>query len=290
MKFRTPIPLPEYPFRIAPTDTLMLLGSCFTQHIGDFFENSRFKVQVNPFGTLFNPCSIALALNLLLQKEHFDEKYIYKHEPYYVSFAHNTTFSRTDVTELKQLIDNQIENSSDFLHQAQYLFLTLGTAYCYRFKERNLIVSNCHKIPNHQFEKIRLSVEEIVALFEPILAIFRQEMPSLKVIFTVSPVRHLSDGFHENTLSKAMLHLSIEQLVQRFENTYYFPSYEIFQDDLRDYRFYDTDLCHPSPIAIQYVKECVAQTFLTAETQQWAEQNSKETLRRKHRKIMNNEQ
>ena len=281
MKFRSEIVLPQYPFSLNPQAKIMLIGSCFTTHIGQFMSESGFETCINPFGTLFNPYSIAQGLNLAITPQHYDERYIYKHEDCFVSFAHNTFFNRNKYDEFIQNIKEQLNSTQQFLKQTQYLFITFGTAFCYKFTERNLIVANCHKIPNNQFDKIRLSVDEIVAFFNPFFEWQQRENKALKVIFTVSPVRHLNDGFHENTLSKSILHLAIEQLMKN-KQTYYFPAYEILNDDLRDYRYYTLDLCHPSDAAIQYIRECVAQAFFLPKTQQWAAVNRKRLLAEHH--------
>jgi hypothetical protein len=281
MKFRSEIALPQYPFSFNSQAKILLMGSCFTTHIGQFMSESGFETCINPFGTLFNPYSIAQGLNLAITPQQYDEHYIYRHEDHFVSFAHNTFFNRKEHNDFLQNIEKQLNNTHHFLKQAQYLFITFGTAFCYKFIERDLIVANCHKIPNHQFEKLRLSADEIATFFTPFLEWRQRENGSLKIIFTVSPVRHFSDGFHENTLSKSILHLAIEQLMKN-EQTYYFPAYEIVNDDLRDYRYYTIDLCHPSDAAIQYIRECVAQAFFSPKTQQWATTNRKQLLAERH--------
>ena len=281
MKFRSEIILPQYPFSLNPQDKIMLIGSCFTTHIGQFLSEAGFETCINPFGTLFNPHSIAQDLNFAIAPQHYDDRYIYQHENHFVSFAHNTFFNRKKHADFLKNIENQLNNTHHFLKQAQYLFITFGTAFCYKFIERDLIVANCHKIPNQRFEKLRLSVDEIVAFFNSFFEWRQRENRALKVIFTVSPVRHLNDGFHKNTLSKSILHLAIEQLMKH-EQVYYFPAYEILNDDLRDYRYYTLDLCHPSDVAIQYIRECVAQAFFSPKTQQWAAANRKALLAERH--------
>jgi len=281
MKFRSEIILPKYPFNIDPEAKIMLMGSCFSSHIGQFLSESGFETCINPFGTLFNPHSIAQGLNLAITPQQYKEYYIYQHENHYISFAHNTSFNRENLDDFLQNITDQLDKTNSFLKDAQYLFITFGTAFCYRFIERDLIVANCHKIPNYKFEKLRLSVEDIITFFKPFLEWRNQENKALKIIFSVSPIRHLSDGFHENTLSKSILHLAIEQLLTH-EDTYYFPAYEIMNDDLRDYRYYTIDLHHPSDVAIQYIRECVAQTFFSPDVQQWAANNRKVLLAERH--------
>ena len=267
MKFRTEIPTPKYPFDINYQDKLMLLGSCFSDHIGNFFQEMRFDTLSNPFGTLFNPVSIANALKMCINPELFNEQYIDFFNEKWISYAHHGKFSHPDKETFLQNIRQNLDKAHDFLSSANYLFITFGTAYCYRLIERDLIVANCHKIPANQFEKQLLTIEQIVGLYQDLLEQLRQFNPKLKIIFTVSPVRHLADGFHENQISKSTLHLSVNQLVEN-TNTFYFPSYEMVQDDLRDYRFYAADLCHPSDAAVTYIREKLTDAFFTPETQE----------------------
>lgn len=267
MKFRTEIPTPEYPFHISYQDKLMLLGSCFSDHIGNFFQEMRFDTLSNPFGTLFNPVSIANALKMCMNPELFNEQHIDFFNEKWISYAHHGKFSHPDKETFLQNIRQNLDKAHDFLNSANYLFITFGTAYCYRLIERDLIVANCHKIPANQFEKQLLTIEQIVGLYQDLLEQLRQFNPQLKIIFTVSPVRHLADGFHENQISKSILHLSINQLIDN-TNTFYFPSYEMVQDDLRDYRFYAADLCHPSDAAVTYIREKLTDAFFTPETQE----------------------
>ena len=282
MKFRTEIPTPKYPFNISYQDKLMLVGSCFSDHIGNFFQEMRFDTLSNPFGTLFNPVSIANALKMSMNPELFNEQYIDFFNEKWISYAHHGKFSHSDKETFWQNISQSLNRAHDFLASTNYLFLTFGTAYCYRLIERDLIVANCHKIPANQFEKQLLTIEQIVGLYQDLLKQLRQFNPLLKIIFTVSPVRHLADGFHENQISKSILHLSVNQLIDN-TNTFYFPSYEIVQDDLRDYRFYAADLCHPSDAAVSYIREKLTDAFFTLETQERMKKVVKENKAQGHR-------
>ena len=283
MKFRTEIPTPKYPFNISYQDKLMLVGSCFSDHTGSFFQEMRFDALSNPFGTLFNPVSIATALKISLEPSLFNEQHIDFFNEKWISYAHHGRFSHPDKETFWQNISQSINRAHDFLVSADYLFLTFGTAYCYRMIERDLIVANCHKIPANQFEKQLLTIGQIVTCYQKMLMQLQQFNPKLKVIFTVSPVRHLGDGFHENQISKSILHLSIHQLVDN-TFTFYFPSYEILNDDLRDYRFYAADLCHPSDAAVTYIREKLTEAFFTPETQEQMKEVVKENKAQGHRK------
>lgn len=266
MLFRSNIPAPQFPFKIDYDNPMMLLGSCFSDNIGNYFYRHRFDVCSNPFGVLFNPISIDRAVRLMLNPQTFDkERYFFKNRDLWVSFAHHGRFSRENFEVFEQNIDEQLEQAASFLQHTDYLFITFGTAFCYKFIPRDLIVSNCHKIPNNQFERIRLDVKKIVSQWNETLRLLKENFPNMKVIFTVSPVRHAGDGMHENTLSKSVLLLAVEKLVDN-ETSFYFPSYEFLMDDLRDYRFYAKDLCHPNDLAIEYLEEKVAESFFTPQT------------------------
>ena len=285
MQFRTIIPAPQYPFEITPNDTVMLVGSCFSDNMGHYFDVHRFDVCSNPFGVLFNPISIDRALRFMLQPDLFDKnRYFYKYRDLWVSFAHHGRFSKENYEVFEAEIEQNLQESSDFLYKTRYLFVTFGTAFCYKFIPRDLIVSNCHKIPNHQFERMRLDVKKIVSQWNSTLKLLKDAVPEMKVIFTVSPVRHLSDGAHENALSKSELLLAVDKLVDN-ENTFYFPAYEYLMDDLRDYRFYSKDLCHPNDMAVSYLEEKLADAFFSEETREQMVEIEKENRFLNHRKF-----
>ena len=284
MKFRTALCPPQYPFHIGYEDPVMLVGSCFSDHIGQFFARSGFPTCSNPFGTLFNPVSIAQDIGFLLDPASFDESWYLPFNGRWVSLAHYSKFSHADKDVFLQRIHQQMSDASEFLRSAHYLFVTWGTAYVYRHHDRNRIVANCHKMPASCFGKERLSINHIIDVYQPLFERLRQYNNELRIVLTVSPVRHLGDGFHENTLSKSVLHLAAEQLVDN-DTVFYFPAYEILQDDLRDYRFYAADLCHPSPSAVAYIEELLSQSFFTAATESLRKQKEKEFKASQHRPI-----
>lgn len=285
MQFRTNIPAPQYPFDINYNSSIMLMGSCFSDNIGNFFGRHRFNVCSNPFGVLFNPVSIDHALRLLMKPESFDkDRYFYKNRDLWVSFAHHGRFSRENFDVFEQNIDEQLQKSAEFLQHTDYLFVTFGTAFCYKFIPRDLVVSNCHKIPNHQFDRIRLDVKKVVSLWNNTLQLLKEYRPEMKIIFTVSPVRHTGDGMHENTLSKSVLLLAIDKLVDN-EQSFYFPSYEFLMDDLRDYRFYAKDLSHPNELAIDYLEEKVSESFFTLQTAEQVKAINQENKFLNHRRL-----
>lgn len=269
MKFRTEIPCPNYPFKIHHDNKILLFGSCFSDHFGSFFQQQGFDVLSNPFGTLFNPISIANALKMSINPSTFNDKYIDFFDEKWISYAHHGKFSHPEKSVFLQNIQTELAKTHHFLQEGDYLFITFGTAFCYELIERQIIVANCHKIPSQKFNKKLFSIEEITDVYKALLKDLLDFNSKLKIIFTVSPVRHLADGFHENQLSKSILHLAENEIIDNV-NTFYFPSYEILQDDLRDYRFYGNDLCHPSEAAVSYVGEILTEAFFSKETKEKA--------------------
>jgi len=284
MKFRTEHPIPKFTFHISHQDHILLLGSCFSDHIGTFLTNHRFNVLSNPFGTLFNPVSIANAIKMSLEPKLFTEDYLYYFDNHWVSFAHHGSFAHLNKNILRQKVEEQLNITKTFLQKTNFLFLTFGTAFCYQFLERDLIVANCHKIPNNMFRRFRLQIDEIVMIYLEMIQTLREINPSIKIIFTVSPIRHLGDGFHENQLSKSVLHLAVERLTDPKKN-FYFPAYEILIDDLRDYRFYAEDMCHPSASAVNYIEEIFKETFFSQETQEKVKEIEKENKFLNHKPL-----
>lgn len=285
MDFRTEHPIPSFPFKIGYDDSLFFIGSCFSDHIGHFFESHKFKTISNPYGTLFNPKSISDNLLRSITLAPISNQSIFYFNDHFISFSHQGKIHGkskelfiNDLNELDVKIHHYLKNTD-------YLFITFGTSFCYKLIERDLIVANCHKIPNHQFEKIRLSIDEIVNDYQIMIPLLKELNPNIKIIFTVSPVRHLSDGFHENQISKSILHLAIEQLKNSFK-IYYFPSYEIILDDLRDYRFYARDLCHPAENSIEYVEEMIMKSLMTPETVCELKEIGKKIKRENHKPII----
>ncbi|MFZ5942112.1 MAG: GSCFA domain-containing protein [Bacteroidota bacterium] len=267
MKFRTEIEPGSLPFAIGHRNHLLMLGSCFTSSIGDFFSRYLFDVTINPFGTIYNPMSVARNLEALLERKVYTHSDLYRHEDTWLSFDHYTAFSGTDREEVLSRINEAFIPATEALRRADRLLLTFGTAWLYRLKATGQIVCNCHKVPASQFERFRLDQETIVKVYKSLISRLLSINPDLRILFTVSPVRHWKDGAHGNQLSKAVLLLAIEELVSSFpEHLAYFPAYELLLDDLRDYRFFDADLLHPSDEAIEYIWEKFSASALDAES------------------------
>ncbi|MCC8155633.1 MAG: GSCFA domain-containing protein [Tannerellaceae bacterium] len=267
MDLRTVVSITNPAFYISHKEKIMLLGSCFAENIGKKLIETKFQVDQNPFGILYNPASVAQSLARLMNPIPFDEKDIFEHSELYHTFYHHSRFSQADLHTLLNVINQQLVYSSSFLQQTNRLLITFGTAWVYRLQSSGEIVSNCHKLPDKYFIRDFLSVESIVEQWKDLLEKVWIKNPSLQVLFTVSPVRHWKDGAHGNQLSKATLLLAIEALCKRFpEKVIYFPSYEIQLDELRDYRFYADDMLHPSGMAIEYIWQRFAETYFTPET------------------------
>lgn len=254
MEFSTRITIPEAAFTFSYTDPVVLIGSCFAENIGNKLKEARFAVEMNPFGILYNPASVSRAIRRLIHPRPYNPEDLFNRDGLYHSFDHHSRFSSASQTECLLTINDRLESASGYLRKASRMIITFGTAYVYRLKADGRTVANCHKLPEKQFDRRRLSVEEITADWTALLSSVREYNPGLKVLFTVSPIRHWKDGAHANQLSKATLLLAIEALRTEFpEQTDYFPSYELLMDELRDYRFYADDMIHPSPRAVEYI-------------------------------------
>ncbi len=268
MEFRTVVQTPRKLFSsVSHKDKLMLLGSCFAENMGRQLFDSGFHCDVNPFGILYNPLSVANALTEIVDGKVYTAEDLFFHRGQYHSFMHHGSFSDPDLNQCLTRINERLSYSNQSIRQLNYLFITFGTAWIYRTREENALVSNCHKLPAGMFTRYRLAVDDIVEQYNSLLTRIINLQPDIKIIFTVSPIRHLKDGMHENQLSKATLLLSIEKIKETFpENIIYFPSYEIVMDELRDYRFYADDMLHPSSVAIEYIWERFTETFFNTET------------------------
>lgn len=246
------------PFKIINAESKILLcGSCFTENIGEYLLNSGFETSINPFGIIYNPFSISNSLNYIIDKKQFCEADLFfTHEKRYVSFEHHGWFSGFEKLKVLDEINLQINNAHNFLKTADCLIITLGTAWAYKHLKQNKIVANCHKIPAIEFKKELLEIETICESLTAMIEKLIKFNKNIKIIFTISPVKHLADGIVENQQSKATLILSVKNLIEKYKDfSFYFPAYEIVTDELRDYRFYENDHAHPTTLATEYVWE-----------------------------------
>jgi hypothetical protein len=254
MNFTTKIPIQKYNHPITYDSKIMLLGSCFAESMGKKFEYFKFQNTTNPFGIIFNPVSLAKLIERSAQKEYFTEKDIFFHNDLWHCYEVHSELSHPD----KQLFLNNLNSIVELTHRhigsLTHCIITLGTSWVYRNIETNVIVANCHKVPQKQFVKELLSPEIIAQSIESILFTISVVNPNCNFVFTVSPVRHIKDGFAENTLSKSHLISALHKTITHLPSPIsYFPSYEIMMDELRDYRFYAEDLLHPNQTAIDYI-------------------------------------
>ena len=270
MQLQTPVQLPSPLLKIIPDSRMFVMGSCFSEHISTRLKDCGLNVTSNPFGTLFNPLSISQGLEALLQGQVHDHWFYEGVEGSWHSIMHSTLFSG----ETKDICIKQVEahwqEACQALKEASVVLNTWGTAHVY--VKDNAIVANCHKQPSNLFTYRRLSVSEILDAWKHVLTSLWEINPDAKVLFTVSPFRYMNLGVHENTLTKATLHLAIEELMKWTSKILYFPSYEIVIDELRDYRFYDTDMLHVSPTAAQYVWEKFSTWCFAPETKAYAQE------------------
>lgn len=260
------IKFPIEPFSIVKEDSeILMIGSCFTEHIGNKLNNAGFKTTLNPFGILFNPISISNAISRIVKEELYKKSELHKNqEERFVSFDHHGRFSGNKPDKVLEEINSSLINAHKNLKSADCIIVTLGSAWVYKYLEQNRIVANCHKIPNKEFEKELLEIETIVSSMNRAIDDLKSVNPNIKIVFTISPVKHLRDGIIENQRSKATLILAIEALLKSSnKNLYYFPAYEIVTDELRDYRFFETDHAHPNQLAIDYVWERFIETCFT---------------------------
>ena len=264
MNFSTPVELPSDLPRFTQADELLLMGSCFATNIGALLADARFRPDVNPFGVLYNPLSVSTALRELVTGRLYKEEDLFFFRECWHSPMQHGDFSSPFAEEVLQRINIRLQTAHERIHHLNCLMLTFGTAWVYEQKSTGHVVANCHKQPESVFTRRRLSVQEIVSDYTSLFSGLIARNPKLKVILTVSPIRHVRDGMHANQLSKATLLLAIDQLPSSFPgHVFYFPAYELLLDELRDYRFYADDMVHPSPLAVRYVWEKFVQTCLS---------------------------
>ena len=262
--------------KIAHQHKILLMGSCFTENMGSKLKYHKFNVFENPNGILFNPISIISAINSYINPKINTASDLFYQNESWNSWQYHSRFSNPDKESCLNNINQSQQQANQFLKMADWLIITLGSAYAYSIQNKltangaggvDEIVANCHKVPVDKFSKIMLPVNEIIETFQYTISKLLLFNPSLKIIFTISPVRHLRDGLVENNRSKATLILAVEQLVHSNDHAYYFPAYELVIDDLRDYRFFAEDLVHPNYSATNYVWDKFIATCIDEFTQ-----------------------
>ncbi|WP_299889477.1 GSCFA domain-containing protein [uncultured Lacinutrix sp.] len=271
MKLQTEIKLKKQEDNLIDYNSkLLLFGSCFSENIGDKLDYFKFQRFSNPFGILFHPKAVEVVIErAVFKKEYLEQDVFFYNEQWHCYDAHSK-LSNISKENLLQELNANLEAVNNYLKDVSHVVITLGTAWVYSLVENNVIVANCHKVPQKKFNKTLLSIDEIVKSLQKSIELIQSVNKKVSITFTVSPVRHIKDGFIENTLSKshliAAIHLLLKQqsLIKKKGLTY-FPSYEIMLDELRDYRFYKNDMLHPSEIAIQYIWEKFKQTWVKQE-------------------------
>lgn len=255
MEFRTKVGLPDNIRKIEHSDVVILFGSCFAENIGKRLNDSKIRCDLNPFGILYNPLSISTAIKEIINEKQYNGKDIFFANEQWHSWMHHSLFSQSDKGKCLKYINDRISLANEHIKAARYFVFTWGSAFVYSLKENGHVVGNCHKQKDFLFERRLITVDEIVSEYKLLIENIKKINPNIDFLFTVSPIRHAKDGMHSNQLSKATLLLAANQLCQESESCFYFPSYEIMMDELRDYRFYADDMLHPSPLAIDYIWE-----------------------------------
>ena len=294
MELMTRIDIPESEWKMKTGAKVLLAGSCFADEIGEKMVRGGFEAMVNPFGTLYNPASIAASLLRSISEKEYtaDSVELIQSESdgMWHSWMHHSSFSSLDVATLVERINGTTHCVADFLREADVLIVTMGTAIIYRLKETGMLVANCHKQLDSLFVRERLNAYDIVDQWEMLLQLLESVNPKLKVIFTVSPIRHKRDGYHVNQVSKGILLQGVDEIVNgKMSNSqcFYFPSYEIMMDELRDYRFYADDMIHPSEKAVEYIWQRFQDTYFDNKTKDAVAKATKEWARHQHRQIVN---
>lgn len=263
MEFRTKVGVEEVRDKLDYDSRICMLGSCFAENIGQRLKYFRFTMELNPCGIVYNPLSVVNVLNLMLEKYCFTKEDLLWNVDKWVSLHHHGSFSDSNPEICLKHINERLENAAEKFRKTDVLLITFGTAWVYRYKASGTIVANCHRFPAAHFERFCLTPEEIVRDYHIVIERLWKINPKLRVIFTVSPIRHWKDGAHGNQLSKAVLLLAIDRLVCELPEVYYFPSYEIVMDELRDYRFYGEDMLHISAQAIEYIWEKFKEAWIS---------------------------
>ncbi len=300
MQFQVPITIKSPETRINYRDRILLTGSCFTEHIGNSLAELKFSVLQNPNGILFDPRSVCNSLISYIDNRQYKKEDLFYLNEVWNSWEHHSRFSNIDANEGLRIINESQQQAHDFLKRADWLIITLGSSFSYRLTSgfskvstnggdpitigiEGTGVANCHRAPSQWFNKYLLTIEEIISLLDAAYHRLKQFNSKLKIIFTISPVRHIRDGVIDNNRSKSRLIEAVHHMVDKFPGLYYFPAYELVIDVLRDYRFYDIDMVHPNYPATEYVMEKFNESFIDEASQLLMEEVKKIITARKHK-------
>jgi len=265
-KFRTEVTIFSSPHKISYRSSILFIGSCFTENIGVKMQEYKFNVDINPFGIVYNPLSVKQNLDALLECKQYAKSDLFHYTDRWISFDHHSRFSDKDAESCLERINQRIDYAAKKLKETDFLIVTFGTAWIYKLADSGKLVSNCHKLPSKFFQRELIKIEDIVQNYMLLIKSLLKINPQIKIILTVSPVRHWKDGPVQNTLSKSILLLAIHELVSAYDCTEYFPAYEIAIDDLRDYRFYEADMLHPNSQMTSYIWNKFCQAYFDDET------------------------
>lgn len=263
MQFRTQIPISKSNNPIDYNSKILSVGSCFAENMAEKFDYFKFQNETNPFGIIFNPASIEKLFSRVCKEELFMEKDVFFHNERWHSFEVHSDLSNADRQELLESLNKAVTETNKKIKEATHIIITFGTSWIYRNLESHEIAANCHKVPQKQFSKELLSVEVIQKSIQNTIDLIQTLNPDINFIFTISPVRHIKDGFTENQVSKSHLFTALHQVLKTHN---YFPSYEIMMDELRDYRFYNEDMLHPNQIAIDYIWKLFSENYISQES------------------------
>ena len=262
MQLLTKLSIPHGEKSIDYDSRILLLGSCFATSMSEKFDYFKFQHIVNPFGILFNVIAIENLIERSLSEKNYQIEELVVHNEQWHCLDTHSQLSKSDSSLLLESLNAALNNTSRFLKTASHIIITLGTAWVYQYQKNDAIVANCHKIPAHNFKKLLLSTKEVTSSLERVIKQIQAFNPSVHFIFTVSPVRHIKDGFTQNTWSKSILIQAVHQICESQDRVSYFPSYEIMMDELRDYRFYKSDMIHPNETAINYIWEKFSDSWI----------------------------
>ena len=291
MQFQLPIQIKSPEARISYRDKIMLTGSCFTEHIGSSLSELKFSTLQNPNGILFDPRSVCNSLISYTENKQYKKEDLFLLNEIWNSWEHHSRFSNIDANDALKIINESQQQAHKFLRNTDWLVITLGSSFSYRLTTEASLgglqndngVANCHRAPSQWFNKHLLTIDETISLLDSTYHRLKQFNPKLKIIFTISPVRHIRDGVIENNRSKARLIEAVHHMTNKFPGLYYFPAYELVIDVLRDYRFYDIDMVHPNYPATEFVMEKFNESFIDEQSQQLMEEIKKIVIARKHK-------
>ncbi|MGB0430652.1 MAG: GSCFA domain-containing protein [Bacteroidia bacterium] len=287
MKFRTELGVSPFSFQINHNQCIVLLGSCFSNSIGQKLVSHRFKSAINPHGIVFNPYSLSNIIINSINGNTVNQSLFTEQNGVFKSFEYHSDIKSNSTEELTQKIAVANVKLSIALKKADVVFITLGTSWVYKLISNNQIVANCHKVAPSAFEKTLLSITEIITALGQINNTLNQVNPNTKIVFTISPIRHIKDGIVQNQISKSYLIAAVHQFIANKNNCFYFPSYELMMDDLRDYRFFEQDLVHPNSFAIEYIWQKFGKAFFNESTKDLNKKITKLNTALNHRLLGN---